>query len=270
MRATMVDLDPIAHRIIVGKSNAAKVAVLQHREMVMNQIAKTVIEELEAIRENFAAHPFATVERAHCKSLFADFLAMSQAFPYLQAGSQKRLIMRCMEKNIDLPRDVAITGAIGSLLSWDEIGGLFITRHLGFENLPALLSGQYSHTALLRANIVELFGEDMTPNYSPTTVAYLRALLVELEATDPVRRCAAMVSFEMHARPDAQTLAKIGCRSRKTMFSIILTIESRRNLVKSRTMDKPAKANYCACDLSALLARTYFPSCHESARRVPA
>ena len=151
------------------------------------------------IQDKFSEHPFDAVREPSCKHLLANFFAMSQAFPYLQAGSQRDLILRCIDENSDVPNDVEITSVIGNFLSWDETGGFYLMRRFGIEKLPEILNSRHFHANMLRQDLFNLYGEPLAPAYDPATVTYLRELLEGLSAVDPVQRCASMVSFEMHA-----------------------------------------------------------------------
>ena len=166
----------------------------------MQNVPNPVVDQIDQIRSIFfSAHPFSTLEKNQVPFLLAQYLAMSQAFPYLQAGSQKDLILRCVATNCDVPSDVEMTSVVGNFLSWDETGGFYLMRHASMERLPEILNPQNFHANMLREDIEAILGYAVSPDYSGATGVYLQALLDSLGDPDPVARCATMVSFEAHA-----------------------------------------------------------------------
>lgn len=153
------------------------------------------------VEENFPTHPFANdINPDDFERMMRNYLAMSQAFPYLQAGAQKRLLFHYMESGLDVPRDVEISSVVGAFLVWDETGGWGATRAEGAEGLLSILSTQERfHSNLLRHDLKRIFGRDITPEYSKVTRDYLKELHDGLASVDPVTRCVFMVSFETHA-----------------------------------------------------------------------
>src|SRR5271157_3617373 len=65
----------------------------------------TLLEGLpQTAREVYGPHPFqGPLHRDLLQSLLPEYLAMSQAFPYLQAASQRDGIFEAMALNHDLP-----------------------------------------------------------------------------------------------------------------------------------------------------------------------
>ncbi len=99
------------------------------------------------------------------------------------------------------------TFVVGAFLSFDETGGNYGLRTQGVSFLPQLLETQtHFHASLLKKDTQILFGKESTPNFDEATKKYLKQLLADLGAKDPVRRCAAMVAFEMHAGQMIQAL----------------------------------------------------------------
>lgn len=171
-----------------------------NHEQLGNFIAST-------LKDKFSIHPFSRYMRPdNVMQVLRQYLAMSQAFPYLQAGSQKELIFECMEQNTSIPLDVEITSVVGNFLTWDETGGHSVTMRKGNEGLPDILNTWNFHANLLRDDIKSILGEDIEPDYSPATTAYLKTLYEGLANRDAVTRCAAMVAFEYHAERMIESL----------------------------------------------------------------
>ncbi|MGY3622214.1 GFA family protein [Bradyrhizobium sp. USDA 10063] len=155
----------------------------------------------------FGAHPFAAeLSKDQVGSLLPEFFAMSQAFPHLQAGSQKDLIFDAIHRNRELPRDVELTSVVANFICWDETGGHRQVLHGGNAALPNILDTENFHSKLFRKDASRLLGRVIQPNYSASTCRYLRALYRGLSSTDAVVRCAYMVAFELHAADMIQAL----------------------------------------------------------------
>ncbi|WP_229157678.1 GFA family protein [Bradyrhizobium brasilense] len=161
----------------------------------------------ERARTLFGTHPFAEeLSEEQFASLLPEYLAMSQAFPYLQAGSQKDLIFDAMHHNRDLPRDIELTSVVANFICWDETGGYGRILQGGKAALPDILLTEKFHSNLFRRDASRLLGRAIRPNYSTTTNRYLHSLYDGLSAKDPVVRCAYMVAFELHAAEMIQAL----------------------------------------------------------------
>ena len=159
-------------------------------------------EKLKTVVENrFSVHPFSTgITAQNRRPLMRNYLAMSQAFPYLQAGSQKDLIFSIMEKNVDVPEDIEKTSVVGNFLSWDETGGNQLMLTKGIVALPEILKTRHQfHANLLKKDLKLLFQENVQPDYSAVTVTYLKELHKRLSSLDRLIRCSTMIGFEMHA-----------------------------------------------------------------------
>ncbi|HMT27288.1 MAG TPA: hypothetical protein PKD96_03215 [Candidatus Absconditabacterales bacterium] len=155
-----------------------------------------------------AKHPFETqIRKSNLQRVFSNYLAMSQAFPYLQAGSQKELIMDCIMKNKDVPVEIEITSVVGNFLCWDETGGHFVVGREGNAGLSKILDVEkYYHSHLLKTDIKYLMNHEINPDYSLVTQAYLKKLYEGLSSKNHVNRCACMVAFEQHAGVMIQSL----------------------------------------------------------------
>lgn len=163
-----------------------------------SQITSTINGIIEA---EFPVHPLSFgIDEHNVTAVLGDYLAMSQAFPFLQAGAQKNLILHSMEHNVDVAAQVELTAVVGSFLCWDETGGHAVVRQSGNPGLPSALNTKTNfHSNLLKKDIRRLLGADVLPNYSKKTKTYLSRLLLWLETYDHITRCACMVAFEAHA-----------------------------------------------------------------------
>ncbi|MDF2690781.1 MAG: hypothetical protein K0S29_636 [Gammaproteobacteria bacterium] len=158
------------------------------------------LQDTDSIVIEFGQHPFTEVsDRANYKTLLANFFAMSQAFPYLQAGSQKDVFLPYLENNQDVPEHVELTSVVGNFLCWDETGGLYPTIAQGLKALPKLLETRRFHANILRSDCEKIFGESIRPSYSAITANYLKTLYEGLSSPCSITRVAFMVSFETHA-----------------------------------------------------------------------
>ena len=153
------------------------------------------------IDDHFSPHPFRHgVTRDNVRPLMASYLAMSQAFPYLQAGAQRAWILDTIQKNEDIGPEKEVTAVVANFLTADETGVTHVLGELGVEGLPTMLqTDEFFHSNLLKKDILRLFGEAISPDFGGATAEYLIRLLGSLEDLDPTRRCAAMVAFERHA-----------------------------------------------------------------------
>lgn len=154
----------------------------------------------EAVIAQYAPHPFSHgVTRANVKELLGSFLAMSLAFPYLQAGAHHFLINDRIRRKSDVDAPLEATAVVAAFLTWDEFGGHAKILAKGMPGLVEILETHDFHANLLRDDIRALTGVEVAPNFSITTRAYLAALEDGLASIDPVDRIAHMVAFERHA-----------------------------------------------------------------------
>ena len=168
----------------------------------MQEKYKVISEKINLlIAEKFAVHPLSHGIYASTSELvLSQYFAMSQAFPYLQAGAQRKQIKFAMESNLDMDQHFELTAVVGNFLCWDETGGHAVVRHFGNSGLSKILDTRKTfHANMLRNDIVTLTGKILKPYYSKVTVAYLTELLEGLESLDHIKRCAHMVAFENHA-----------------------------------------------------------------------
>lgn len=154
----------------------------------------------EIVEKDFPTHPFTQLTQiGKVKKVLPRYTAMSEAFPYIQAGAYKNLILRCIESNKGVAKEVEKTFVVGAFLSFDETGGLYGLRTQGISYLPRILETRNFHVSLLKADVERIFGDQVLPEYDAATKIYLKDLMSDLGAFDAVHRCAAMVAFEMHA-----------------------------------------------------------------------
>lgn len=160
---------------------------------------RQALAKLAAAR--FPTHPFERgISAQNLPALLQNYFAMSQAFPYLQAASQRNLIFDVIERNRDVPVETEITTAVANFLTWDEVGGHAAVCKQGDSKLTAVLqTRKFFHANLLRKDIEKILGRSYVPDYSPVTREYLLLLYEGLASLDHVRRCATMVAFELHA-----------------------------------------------------------------------
>lgn len=169
---------------------------------IQNKKERNLIPTLENIvTKDFPIHPFKTgVSAENEKIVLGHYLAMSEAFPYIQAGAYKDLILNCIRRNTGVEKTVEKTFVVGAFLSFDETGGNYLLRTKGISALPEILqTNRLYHSSLLKQDIQTLLGQESPANYKYPTANYLQKLLENLGSRDHVQRCASMVAFELHA-----------------------------------------------------------------------
>ena len=89
------------------------------------QASAAIIEELSLqISERFLDHPFRNrVNKDNFETVIAEYLAMSIAFPFIQAGAIHETYKAALRARGDTDKNAEITGAVGAYLVWDEVGG---------------------------------------------------------------------------------------------------------------------------------------------------
>lgn len=171
-----------------------------HPTLTLND--DSVVEQIATLlRQEFPTHPFEEPLAAErFTSLLAEYLGMSVAFPYLQAGAQQATIMEHVIQDTDVSLDEEITLAVGAFLVADETGVNATLLTEGLPGLPGVLDTRVRfHSALLRKDIGHILGHEVRATYSPPTQTYLLRLAAGLASPDAVQRVAMMVSFEAHA-----------------------------------------------------------------------
>lgn len=167
-----------------------------------DQASVAIIEELNRrIDERFGEHPFQSgINRHNFEAAIADYLAMSIAFPFIQAGAIHKAYEADLRDGGDASKNVEITGAIGAFLVWDEMGGHKLTVERGHEGLLHLTATRNNcHSHWLRKDIHTILGKDVRPYRSAATIRYLDQLLDGLSDPRRNRNVAYMIGFECHA-----------------------------------------------------------------------
>jgi hypothetical protein len=174
-----------------------------------------LLNKLEQDLEHLVpTHPFSEeIKEVHLEPLLANYLAMSMAFPYIQAGSCSDAILACINNNREMPQDFETSSIVASFLVWDELGGWYKTYKKGNAALPSILDGKAVHANFLKGDLEKLFGHYVTMRFDTPTKNYLLELYKALSSSNVATRCAAMVTFEIHAERMInslwQTVAKI-------------------------------------------------------------
>lgn len=154
------------------------------------------------ISERFPVHPFERgLNAANFAAVMNEFVAMSTAFPYIQAGAVYESYRRSMAAHGIPNANTKITAAVSAFLIWDEFGG----NHLGVKSSANGVSrmievDSYFHSALLIRDVETLLGAPLPAAVpGPSTQAYLERLLENLAGPSGNRNVAHMVAFERHA-----------------------------------------------------------------------
>ena len=148
------------------------------------------------ISERFPDHPFrGGVNKDNFEAVSAEYLAMSIAFPFIQAGAMHETYKAALRAGGDTDKNAEITGAVGAYLVWDEVGGHKLTLESGNEGLlqlPATRRNYHAHW--LRKDIRTILGKDVRPHRSAATARYLDELL------DGLSDCAKESQRRLHDR----------------------------------------------------------------------
>ena len=145
-------------------------------------------------------HPLSYgITKSNVNQLIADYIAMSEFFPYIQAGAHNTVVNKCLAKGELIPDSCQATSVVGAFLSWDEFGGHYKMLNGGLPALPTILDTSSFHANILKKDIKQISPESLNYTYSPVTQDYLKKLQLGLSSEDPVERVAYMVSFERNA-----------------------------------------------------------------------
>jgi len=168
----------------------------------------------EMSSSKFRDHPFHEINtKEQLILLLPHFLALSIAFPYLQSAASLHLIQSAINLNKDITCEDELTTVVGNYLSWDETGGAYVLEKYGKQGLHKILeTSQRFHSNLLRSDLKKILGYDVVPDFRTPTKEYLDFLANGLNSTDPIVRCAHMVSFEAHAEVIIHALWDAICR----------------------------------------------------------
>lgn len=185
-------------------------------EISSGRASAAIIEKLSRrIGERFPNHPFRNgVNEDNFATVIADYLAMSIAFPFIQAGAIHETYKAALRSGGDTDKNAEITGAIGAFLVWDEMGGHKLTLERGNEGLLHLpMTRSNFHAHWLRRDIRTILGRDVPPHRSAATVRYLDGLLNGLSDPWRNRNVAYMIGFECHAQEMITALWDAVCSS---------------------------------------------------------
>jgi len=189
---------------------------LNAHQIGSGQASAAIIEEMSRrIGERFLDHPFRNgVNKDNFQTVIAEYLAMSIAFPFIQAGAIHETYKAVLRAKGDTDKNAEITGALGAFLVWDEMGGHKLTLERGNEGLlqlPATRKNYHSHW--LRGDIRTILGKDVQPHRSAATTRYLDELLDGLSDRRRNRNVAYMIGFECHAQEMITALWDAVCSS---------------------------------------------------------
>ena len=152
--------------------------------------------------KDYGTHPFSQLDKnTDWEYLFSNYMAMSQAFPYLQSASQKEIIFHAIEKNVPVASEAEMTSVVASFLTWDESGGHSAFLEFGYSGLSKMLDcKKYMHYHILKRDFEKLNSQfNIQPDFSPATAKYLKRLYTGLSSLDHVERISCMIAFENHA-----------------------------------------------------------------------
>jgi len=185
-------------------------------EIGSGQGSAAIVDELNRrIGERFREHPFRNgVNKENFAAVSADYLAMSIAFPFIQAGAIHATYKAALRAGGDTDKNAEITGAIGAYLVWDEVGGHKLTLESGNQGLlqlPATRRNYHAHW--LRRDLRTILGKDVQPHRSAATTRYLDQLLDGLSDSRRNRNVAYMIGFECHAQEMIGALWDAVCAS---------------------------------------------------------
>lgn len=166
------------------------------------QAAALITELNRRIGERFPEHPFRTrLIRDNFPAIIAEYLAMSIAFPFIQAGAMHATYQAALRAGGDTDKNAEITGAVGAYLVWDEVGGHKLTLEEGNQGLLQLFATRRNyHAHWLRQDIRTILGRDVAPHRGAATARYLDDLLAGLSDPRGNRNVAYMIGFECHAQ----------------------------------------------------------------------
>lgn len=145
-------------------------------------------------------HPLSYgITKNNVTQLIADYLAMSEFFPYIQAGAHNAVLNKCLTEKTHIPESCQATSVVGAFLCWDEFGGHYKMLRGGIPALPTILETKSFHANILKEDIKLFSPNSLNLSYSQVTADYLLKLQSGLSSENPVERVAFMVAFERNA-----------------------------------------------------------------------
>ena len=226
----------LAPRMCLSTVTPRTKAVAERSLVDMSQLIQ------QTVQTKFALHPFAkSVTAGNIERVMGRYLAMSEAFPYVQAGAYKDVIRRSLSRDKPITPQVEKTFVAGSFLCWDETGGNYLLQTKGMKALSESLdTREHFHASLLRKDLAILFQRKVDPDYCDATKTYLTSLMKQLGAEDDLKRGASMVAFETHAEQMIaalwSSLAKISAIDKEKLIYFQIHVGG----------DDPAEAHHVA------------------------
>lgn len=163
-----------------------------------NKLSEYFTNELNSLK---TCHPFLKISsKEQILKMLPHYLAMSLAFPYIQASSHYNIATDIIENNKDFTETEEITFSVSNFLCFEETGGSYILDTYGKSSLTKILdTKQRFHANILRSDIAKFTNENIRPNFADPTKTYLKSLQEGLGNINAIARCAHMVAFESHA-----------------------------------------------------------------------
>jgi hypothetical protein len=151
-----------------------------------------------------------TRDNAH--RVLSNYVALSQAFPYLMAGAQG-VVFRCALDSGDPGawQSAEATFAVAAYICAEETGANYLLASGGASSLPRLLDTSTAfHANLLSADLGSILGlsSRLHAEYSDCTRRYLEELGAFLSDSDPVVRSAHMVAHEVFAGIEISSMSR--------------------------------------------------------------
>lgn len=189
------------HRLTQIFSNRCQTGISTKRSFATStkeSIGALVEKELNL---QFPEHPFASgITKENAQKVMCKYLAMSQAFPFIQSSAYAPLIKQFLANNEELPEAFNKTFAVAMFLCNDEMGSHHILSNGGNKRLPEILQTEgQTHANMLKKDLLTLFGKPCKPDVCPVTMKYLMDLMESLGSDNIEEMVASMVAFENHA-----------------------------------------------------------------------
>lgn len=165
--------------------------------------AEDILGRLDTLlAERFPAHPFdSDISRENFEAMIPQYVAMSTAFPYIQAGAMCACYESNLRRGIGIDDRLAVSTAVAAYVVWDEFGSIGSSSSDVMAEINILPDfDRKFHFALLTRDIEGLLGQKLGPCLPDTaTTAYLAELKAGL--SDPIdNECIIhMLAFERHA-----------------------------------------------------------------------
>ena len=164
----------------------------------LSGVIENKIDDL--IAKKYSQHPYSTsLKLDNIELALSQALAISQSCPYLFAGALNNLLFNCIREGRVIDKKIEATSSVSIFLSWDESGSYNKTKLLGDKALPLILNSDEFHANILKSDLRKIFKKEIVPYYSKNVAAYLKEIASALSNTNDLKRCAALLAFEIHA-----------------------------------------------------------------------